>query len=396
MSGVASIRLAPIHTKTVLQRTEVHNERKEGDKTGKHIDKEKSYKNKMLIGSINDDFYKAAVEKITGQQFTDDGWNKSEALYSKDNLRFSNGRKVRSDAIIAAETIAHYPGKIYMTEMGDRYPADEKEFQAWQDNTIKFLQDKFGKENVINAVLHMDESSPHIHAVVIPICENKNKDITLRLSNYVNGKKGCAQLQTEYAKAVGYERGVSQEKVNYQTVKQGRAILSKSVGAELPEVQKGESAKEYRERVNPEYEKVRVQRDVAKADAKKYKNAHRKSGEKDQKINALQKENEDLRRQADNLEKELAKSELERKKAKQKEELEKIGIEHSKNTEDEKRIYHQLKESYINLGKKYAKEHDLDIIDLDNDGIDDRITGYKDENHNGTDDRFEPADDLDN
>ena len=34
------------------------------------------------------------------------------------------------------------------------------------------------------------------------------------------------------------------------------------------------------------------------------------------------------------------------------------------------------------------------IIDLDNDGIDDRITGYKDENHNGTDDRFEPEEDI--
>lgn len=44
--------------------------------------------------------------------------------------------------------------------MGDRYPANPDEFQKWQDNTIEFLQNKFGKENVINAVLHMDESSP--------------------------------------------------------------------------------------------------------------------------------------------------------------------------------------------------------------------------------------------
>ena len=41
MSGIASIRIAKIRTKTILQRTELHNERKEGDLTGKHIDKNK-------------------------------------------------------------------------------------------------------------------------------------------------------------------------------------------------------------------------------------------------------------------------------------------------------------------------------------------------------------------
>ena len=41
MGGTASIRIVPIHSKTTIQRTELHNERKEGDLTGKHIDKNK-------------------------------------------------------------------------------------------------------------------------------------------------------------------------------------------------------------------------------------------------------------------------------------------------------------------------------------------------------------------
>ena len=145
MGGTASIRIVPIHSKTTIQRTELHNERKEGDLTGKHIDKNKIIHNKTLIGSANDDFYRKVVEKITEQEFTDDGWNISESAFNKENLRFANGRKVRSDAILAAEAIAHYPGQMNITEMGDRYPDNPDEFQKWQDNTIKFLQNKFGK-----------------------------------------------------------------------------------------------------------------------------------------------------------------------------------------------------------------------------------------------------------
>lgn len=46
MGGTASIRIVPIHSKTTIQRTELHNERKEGDLTGKHIDKNKIIHNK--------------------------------------------------------------------------------------------------------------------------------------------------------------------------------------------------------------------------------------------------------------------------------------------------------------------------------------------------------------
>ena len=85
MGGTASIRIVPIHSKITIQRTELHNERKEGDLTGKHIDKNKIIHNKTLIGSANDDFYRKVVEKITEQEFTDDGWNISESAINKEN-----------------------------------------------------------------------------------------------------------------------------------------------------------------------------------------------------------------------------------------------------------------------------------------------------------------------
>ena len=365
MSGIASIRLAPIHTKTVLTRTENHNERKEGDKTGKHIDLDRIKDDKVLIGNQNDNFYKIAVEKITGQSFTDEEWERKESKFTKNNLHFANGRKVRTDAIIAVEAIMHYPGEMVTDENENRHPKDADEFERWQKNSVEYLKKKFGEENVISAILHMDESTPHIHAVIVPTYINERNEVSLNFSKYISGKKDCAILQTEYAKATGYERGNSLEKANHQNVKHARAILTKSVGAELPPVEKKETAEEYRKRVNPEYEKVRVQRDVAVAKNDKHSRLRENTKKQEEKLEQQNQEIERQRQQIIQLQ-----NEIERRK--QKETYEKLGMELSDNTEEEKRIYNSLKESYIMLGMKKYKEYSFGMIDKDNDGIDDR------------------------
>ena len=147
-----------------------------------------------------------------------------------------------------------------------------------------------------------------------------------------------------------------------------RAILTQSVGAELPPVEKRESAKEYRERVNPEYEKVRVQRDVATADVKKYKNVQKQAAKKDQII-------ESQKQQIDDLNKRLKIAEAEALKYKEEKEMEKLGMMISDNTQEENELYYRLQRNYITLGEKYVMEHSKtqDIIDKDNDGVDDRI-----------------------
>ncbi len=39
----------------------------------------------------------------------------------------------------------------------------------WCADSLKWLQDTFGKDNVVSADLHRDEKTPHIHATVVPI-----------------------------------------------------------------------------------------------------------------------------------------------------------------------------------------------------------------------------------
>lgn len=47
------------------------------------------------------------------------------------------------------------------------------EIEKWAKDIEKFLNKHFGKENVIGVVLHLDETTPHIHALVIPVANRK-------------------------------------------------------------------------------------------------------------------------------------------------------------------------------------------------------------------------------
>lgn len=45
----------------------------------------------------------------------------------------------------------------------------------WCDDNLKWLHETFGKDNVVSAVLHMDEQTPHLHATVIPIVTGERR-----------------------------------------------------------------------------------------------------------------------------------------------------------------------------------------------------------------------------
>lgn len=62
-------------------------------------------------------------------------------------------------------------------------PEDMQRIQAqgkldeWCKDNIELLQETFGKDNVVSAVLHMDEKTPHIHATVVPIVTGERRKV---------------------------------------------------------------------------------------------------------------------------------------------------------------------------------------------------------------------------
>lgn len=103
----------------------------------------------------------------------------------------------------------------------------EGKFEGWLNDSVRWAQDKFGRENVVGAVLHMDETTPHLHIVIVPIVTTERERAAREAKvkkRYRTKPKGTARLcaneiatpenltlcQDEYAQAVkkyGLERG---------------------------------------------------------------------------------------------------------------------------------------------------------------------------------------------
>ena len=52
---------------------------------------------------------------------------------------------------------------------------NEGRLDEWCCDNLKYLADTFGRENIVSAVLHMDEQTPHIHATLVPIVKGERK-----------------------------------------------------------------------------------------------------------------------------------------------------------------------------------------------------------------------------
>ena len=52
---------------------------------------------------------------------------------------------------------------------------NEGRLDEWCSDNLNYLADTFGRENIVSAVLHMDEQTPHIHATLVPIVKGERK-----------------------------------------------------------------------------------------------------------------------------------------------------------------------------------------------------------------------------
>ena len=111
----------------------------------------------------------------------------------------TKGQKVRKNAVMAIETVMTFSPNAVKSE----------DLKEWTAASINWLGSEFGgRQNIVDAVLHLDEQTPHIHAFVIPIDENGK----LNARKFLGGTKDrLSQLQTSYAKDMerfGLDRGI--------------------------------------------------------------------------------------------------------------------------------------------------------------------------------------------
>ena len=173
-----------------------HNERKAKNHSNKNIDSSKTELNYYI--------------------------KKNELSYIKefDRIKERNNLKgqIRSNSIIMCEMVFTSDQKFF-DEIG--YNESKRYFKESYNFICKYKN--LGEENIISAVIHMDEDTPHMHLLFIPVVHTKdkqgNKIDKICSRDFWKGKNSYRDLQNAYfthisEKGFKLERGELVEETN--------------------------------------------------------------------------------------------------------------------------------------------------------------------------------------
>jgi len=206
----------------------IHNDRKAKNHSNKEIDTTKTYLN----------YYIKKIELNYIKEF--------DKLKDKYDLK----GQIRSNSIIMCEMV-FTSDKEFFNKIG------EKETKRYFDECYKFMCNykNLGEKNIISAVVHLDEETPHMHLVYIPVIHTKDKNGNsidkVCCRDFWKGRDSYRNLQNAYfdflkSKGFDLERGLFVEETNREhlTIQQYKNITNfentketlKNIKLELPEV----------------------------------------------------------------------------------------------------------------------------------------------------------------
>ena len=129
-----------------LKGIQFHNQRERESKTNPDIDKTRSHENYDLVNDEPIDYNERVKEIIESQKV--------------------GTRKTRKDAVLVNELLV--TSDRYFFERLD--PDEQKRFF---EESYKLFADRYGKQNIAYATVHMDEKTPHMHLGVVPMRDGK-------------------------------------------------------------------------------------------------------------------------------------------------------------------------------------------------------------------------------
>lgn len=152
--------------------------------------------------------------------------------------------KRRSDAVLCIEYL------VTASPEWEGWGTDKED--EFFERAGQWLIDKHGKENIAGMSIHMDETTPHLVAYVVPI-DQRGK---LNCKEFLGGRSKLNKMQTEFAEKVsdlGLMRGREGSKAKHTTIKQYYDSINKAqnvdIEPKIPQPELLESKKSYGERV---------------------------------------------------------------------------------------------------------------------------------------------------
>ena len=199
----AIFRVQPINTVRDLSQIGIHNQRKkQAYKSNPDIDINKSNQNTTLVGC--EDKYLSRFDKIT-KDYKKQHEDKMKTT-REDRKKSYHKMLDSSNSVVADEFLFTASHKFFE---GMR----ESEIKEWANSCMDFVYNELGykKEQVLHAVIHMDEKTPHIHCVVVPLIKKydkrcKKEKYTISKKAYIKSNEHLSELQDKYCKLLNERR----------------------------------------------------------------------------------------------------------------------------------------------------------------------------------------------
>jgi len=174
------------------------NKVKAGDLGGLEAEANRDEKNKKDFKASAIDWDRTPDNKFIVRS---NGWK-----YTAEELIKRYGCKVRKDSTYAIDCLITASGDFFTTQPPEKV-------DAFFEDAVKFAGRHFGK--VINAVVHKDETTPHIHILTVPIVEKEPGKYSLSAKALLGGVTDFHKLQDtafkELFEPYGLERGETRE-----------------------------------------------------------------------------------------------------------------------------------------------------------------------------------------
>lgn len=147
------------------------------------------------------------------------------------------GIEPRKGAVVAIDVFITASPEHFKTN----HP-DDPNWQAFQAKAMQFLQREYGRDNVVHAIAHHDETSPHLHAIVVPIksktvkvgrkVKTERTENRLCCRDWLGGDRTTlSKLQTRFAdqmKELGLHRGIEGSQAKHTKVSQFYTVMQET------------------------------------------------------------------------------------------------------------------------------------------------------------------------
>lgn len=246
----AIFRCKGIKTLNDLVNIGKHNRReKESYKTNPDIRIEDGYKNIELIQC--DKRYIEKFYEIT----------KNYRLEFNERMKNARSDKKKSFYQMVNDSKSVVADELFFTSDNIFFDSlSEEELMKWANTVLDFVYEDLGykKEQIVHATLHMDEKTPHIHLVVVPLIKKFDKRVNKEVYSiskkaYIKNSIHLSELQDKYCNRLNnngfkLERGEKNTGVKNLTPRQLKQV-TKIFGKDLDNT-KWELNRKYRSLIN--------------------------------------------------------------------------------------------------------------------------------------------------